>query len=174
MEVGFAGYKDEVASLRQEIQRRQSDIERTINEKSAADTKSTALKEDLLLTQASLREAEAILKRSQGFYYCLYSAAYSIYDIAMSDMNTAMLKSLIVFLKNHFFQSVDVDKLNNELIKATEQLKEKEADLRATFNTLQEIQKQSFTEKNSARDEIRYETIFQSVRLVWSIIMLHY
>ena len=57
------GYRDEVATLRAELSRRQGDVERVSFEKSDSDRKKSLLHAELMLTQSKLREAENSFER---------------------------------------------------------------------------------------------------------------
>lgn len=59
------GYKDEIVSLRGELGRRQSDVERSSNEKAELDRKSSELREEIVKMQANLREAEGSASRNE-------------------------------------------------------------------------------------------------------------
>ena len=59
------GYKDEIVSIRTELGRRQSDLERITNEKAESDRKSSELREEILKIQANLREMEGSAGRNE-------------------------------------------------------------------------------------------------------------
>ena len=58
------GYRDEVASLRAELSKRQSDVDRVSFEKSDCDRQKSLLHAELMLTQAKVREAESATERA--------------------------------------------------------------------------------------------------------------
>ena len=59
----MAGYREEVASLREELSRRQSHIDNSMNTKADLDRVASELKESLLRAQADLREQTSALQR---------------------------------------------------------------------------------------------------------------
>jgi len=59
------GYKDEIASLRTEINRRQSEVERSSNEKAEVDRKASGLREEVVKLEAAVRESEGLVQRQE-------------------------------------------------------------------------------------------------------------
>eukprot|EP01034_Spumella_vulgaris_P027259 gene27259-33953_t len=61
----LAAQRDELASLRAELNRRQTDMERTTSEKAEQDRSKSTLSEELITAKSALREAEGDLKRGE-------------------------------------------------------------------------------------------------------------
>ena len=64
-EQAVQGYRDEVASLRAELSKRQSDVDRVSFEKSDSDRQKSLLHAELLLSQSKAREADAAAERAE-------------------------------------------------------------------------------------------------------------
>lgn len=109
-----AGYKDELSSLKSDLQRKQNDLDRYIEEKALLDQKKGQTSEELILTQSKLREAENNVRRSEQ----------------------------------------EASRLTSDLQYMKEQLAQKDADLRSTINSLNDLQRQSFEDKGSLRSEL--------------------
>lgn len=97
--------------LRSEVNRRQHDANRLVEEKTDVDKRKLELQEEIVHAQSRMREAEASVERYEK----------------------------------------DMQRSNAELERLREQLTLKDADLRATINSLHEIQKQSNDEKSGMR-----------------------
>jgi len=114
LEVSVQGYREEVALLREDLSRRQSDADRYSGEKADLDHKKQEMQEEVVRLQSRLRESENTSARYEK----------------------------------------DIDRYSGEVDKLRETLTQKDSDLRATINSLQEIQRQANHEKNGIRAEL--------------------
>ena len=109
------GYREEVATLRAELSRRQTDAERYSGEKADLDKVKNELQQEKMRAESRVREVESASARYEK----------------------------------------EIDRYSSELDRLREQLTMKDADLRSTINSLQEIQKQGSEDKNGMRAELR-------------------
>ena len=116
IEQSSSSYKDEVINLRAELSKRTADAERNANDRSDQHQRYADLREELLRSESTTREAQSALMRSEN----------------------------------------ELSRLTNDVDILRNQLNQKDADLRSTLNSLQEIQRQSLEEKYSIRAELRY------------------
>jgi hypothetical protein len=109
-------HSNDVSNLRSELNRRSSEVERSMNDRVDWDKKYSEVREQLLCAQSSVREAESALNRVEQ----------------------------------------EKQRLTNDLDLSRSQLAQKDADLRQTLTSLQDIQKQGMEEKYSIRAELRF------------------
>ena len=108
------GYRDEVASLRSELEKKQADLDRIVTEKQEQERKKAEIHEEMVLTQSRQREAENNIQRYEK----------------------------------------EICRLSEDIVSLKEQCSLKDADLRSTINSLNEIQRQSLGEKSGMRAEL--------------------
>jgi chromosome segregation ATPase len=104
-----------VATLRAELNRRQTDVERYTGEKADLDKVKNELEQEKVRAESRMREMESSSARYEK----------------------------------------EIDRYAQDLDRLREQLTLKDADLRSTINSLQEIQKQGNDDKNGIRMELR-------------------
>jgi DNA anti-recombination protein RmuC len=123
IEVLQAAHKEEVAGLKNELLRRQSDVAKSIEERVQKDRQNAEMREEFHQLQSSLRVAESQVTRYEQ----------------------------------------DCVRLTSELQTARDQITQKDTDLRMSFQSAHEVQRQSSDEKNALRNEIRYDKYYTTV-----------
>jgi chromosome segregation ATPase len=111
-EQAVQGYRDEVASLRTELSKRQSDVDRVSFEKSDSDRQKSLLHAELMLSQSKAREAEAARDRAEK-------------DVQRIAEDLAQLKEQLLH------RDADLRSTLNSLAEIQRQASEEKAELRA-------------------------------------------